>query len=122
MGSRVFNADKAILGIMAFTVALFFELHVAIWWVSRSDSLGDLALLLGMGVVVAGVFFVCSWYLIKTVLIYQAGKRSVQGTSDDSTSDSESGSWLKWWAKVGVGYLMVMLGLATVGVLASFVL
>lgn len=122
MDSRVFDADKAFIGVIAFAIALFFELHLAIWWVSRSNSLGDLVLLLGMGSVVVGVFLIGSWYGVKTVIIYQAGKRTVQANSDTSSSDSESGSWLTWWAKVIAGYLVVMLSLVAVGLLGSFVL
>ena len=121
MDSRVFSADKAILGVMAFAVALFFELHVAIWWVSRSNGLGDLALLLGMGLVVVGVFSVVSWYLVKTVILYQAGKQVVRGNPDNTESTSGS-SRLMWWGKVIVGYIVVMAGLATAGILASFML
>lgn len=121
MDSRVFSADKAVLGVMAFAVALFFELHVAIWWVSRSDSLGDLALLLGMGLVVVGLFSVGSWYLIKTIILYQAGKRAVRENTDKSQSGSES-SRLMWWGKVIAGYIVVMAGLAVAGILGSFAL
>lgn len=121
MNSRVFSADKAILGVMAFAFGLFFELHISIWWVSRSTSLGDLALLLGMGAIAASLLSVIGWYVLKFALLLQAGRISLRkGKTESSESMTRTEWWLtaiKWYFALLVSLLVSIaaLGLLLVG-------